>query len=310
MHLRDDRALTKTRRNQVRRLVLTYFELIGADIEEVGNDLFRVEMARDQAAELEGGLWGPASPWTDQAQVTYYFTFTPEVAEGHGDAELVGLGSHRLQQVIQSIRRIAGATRVWLPAYALGGRLLLGAAGGEGISYRPFFLFTLRLDYENTAKPSDILRVAVDRVDQIALTQLAEIVAELPLESGFPATDDGALVEEATADFDRSFAIAFEGALQALEGADHSWAIRAQSIVEQERARLAAYYAERERDGEQVEQEKNRRLSELEASRPKVLVRTQGVSELFLPVARLNGTARYLAFDMAAYRGTPIPSSR
>src|SRR5690606_33707121 len=115
---RSNRRMLKVRRNQVRRLVLAYFERLGAQIEDMGGDLYRVEMTPEQSSELEGGWTAPPSPWSYNAptQITYYFTFSPEVAEARDDAELIGLGSHRFQQVIQSIRKLGGVTRAWLPA--------------------------------------------------------------------------------------------------------------------------------------------------------------------------------------------------
>ena len=303
--MRTAEAQGKAKRNQARRLVLAYFERIGAAVWDLGGDVYRVELTPEQSGELEGG-WTP--PWSPgrPAQVTHYFTFTPEVADAHGEVELIGFGSHRLMQVIESIRRIGSATRLWLPA-ARDGRAGL-ALGKRALAYRPFYLFTLRLESTHPSKPCEARRIAVDRVDQIALQQLAAILPDLPLESGYPPDDSP--VERPAADFARSFHIAFQSLLEALEAEDPSWALDVHRSVDREQERLKEYFSERARAGEEIEDERARRMKELDEARPKLLVRVQGVSELYLPVAREGGVIRHLAFETAAYRGTPIPSLR
>ena len=288
-------ALAAHRTGQVRRLVLAYFERLGARIEDLENDLFRVEMSPAQAAELEGG-WTPVpGPWTPgaPAQATYYFTFSPGTAEAHAEAELLAPGSRRLDQVIASIRRIGGATRVWLPAPA-GSR---GASPFARLYYRPFYLFTLGIEFTNVPKAAEVARAAVDAVDQIALAHGAELIAGLPLESGYPDGRDGIPVEAAGIDAASAFPLAYESVLQRLEAQDSSWALSAGAAIDRERDRLLAFLAAREKAGDDVAAERERRLAELEKSRPGAIVRVRGVAEVFLPVLREGESVHHLAFE-------------
>lgn len=301
----------------IRSLVLEYLSLLGASVSEVEPDLFRVELDRERAAELEGDSL-PAWMWTGgpdrPAQITYYFTFTPETAEKHAEAELIGPNSHRLQQVVESIRRIARAARAYVPLHAGGftdeqipAALRAGRPHREGsVRYRPFFFLCLRLDPHGSAEPSRLFHVAVDRVDRLPLRQLAEVLPRLPLAGGTPH-DLGLPVEEPASDLDEAFRIAYDELLETLRREDAPWAQEALSAVEQERERLLGYFAACERDGLDVSEERGLRLAELERMRPRLFVRLQGVCEAYLPVRVTGPSVELLALQARAHDGSAPP---
>lgn len=324
----------------VQSFVLRYFRLLGARIEEVQPGLFRIEIDRGLAGELErdtmpAWMWvsGPNPP----AHVTYYFAFSPEVAERHTDAELVSPGSHRLQQVIESVRDIAKGTRAHLPLPWHAAR----HAPGAEIRYRPFYVFCLRAEFHGARPFSRLFCVAVDLVDLLPLRQLGELFPRLHLAPGRPDEADvpstalispapsvrngevslgprepggpraaliaaarsirpgGVPVETARADLETAFAIAYRELLDALATADARWAEETLASVEQERRRLTAYFADCERDGLDVSEEREHRLAELEQMSPRVFVRLQGVCEAYLPVRYAEGSVEHLALSPA-----------
>ena len=210
-------------REGVKGFVMHYFQSLGARIEEVEGDLYRIELDRQLAAELEGDampawMWlsGPNQP----AQITYYFTFTPAVAERFSEAELISPGSHRLQQVVESVRKIGRATRAHLPVDPA---LARGALVPQEICYRPFHVFCVRIEFHAARHASRLFCVAVDRVDMLPLSQLGELFPRLNLASGVPG--DGEIpIEQAKAGIEASFGIAYRELLESLERTDPGWA--------------------------------------------------------------------------------------
>lgn len=295
----------------VRSFMLRYLELLGATVEEVEPDLFRVELDREKAAELEGDSM-PAWMWTSgptqPAQITYYFTFAPAIAERRPEAELVGLGSHRLQQAVESVRRLARATRAHLPMDGL---------PVTGVRYRPFYLLCLRIDHHGATEPSRLFHVAVDRVDGLPLRQLAELFLRLPLCAGAPA-GTGVPVDEPQTDLTGAFLIAYQELLETLQRSDSTWATDALEALERERARLLRYFETCERDGLDVREERVHRLEEIETMRPRVCVRLQAACEAYLPVRIEGGSVEHLALQLLSrgtaparrHPGWPIPSRR
>lgn len=283
--------------DDVAQFVLAYFELLGAVIEPVEPGLYRIELDRELAAELEGETmpaWMWASGPRQPAHITYYFTFTPEVAEAHPDAELISPGSHRLQQVIHSVRGIGRATRAHLLADPL---LQRGSYVPSELRYRPFHLFCLRIDFHGGSQEGRLFCVAVDLVELLPLRQLAELIPRLPLRPGIPPGAD-IPIEAPRADLATSFAVAYREILESLERADPSWAEHALQAVERERERLLAYFADCERDGLNVQDERRRRLEELDRMRPRALVQLRGVCEAYLPVCVGEGSVEHLALAL------------
>ena len=280
------------RSERVRRFTLAYLELLGGSIEEVGPDLFRVELAPGQVAELEPNA--PVWLWTQPAgpgsQLTYYFTFTPSAARAE-EAELVSPGCHRLHQVIEAVRKRGQGARLWVPPPP--GR----PAGGE-VVFRPFLYLLLRLEYRAPGGGVRLFPVAVDRVEHLPLRQLGALIPSLPLRAGTPG--DSHRREESSLPLGSAFELAFREALDSLEREDPTWAREALDAVQREKERLIAFYADREKEGEAVEPERARRLEELRALEPRVLVRLQLFAEVDLPVALEKGRPRHLAF---AYSG-------
>lgn len=282
---RHDRALTE----RVRRFTLAYVELLGGSIEEVAPDLFRIELTPEQAAQLDPGapVWLWNSHGTARSQITYYFTFTPSVAERFAEAELVSAGCHRLHQVIEGVRQRGQGARLWLPpprrAHAFG-----------EILFRPFLYFLLKLEYRSPGGGVRLFPVAVDRVEHLPLRQLGALLPTLPLFAGRPGAPFR--IEESSLPLRAAFELAFDEAVASLESEDPAWARGTADAVAQERTRLVRYYAQKEREGEEVEPERSHRLQELEALAPKVLVRPQLVAEVYLPVAFEQGRVRHLAF--------------
>lgn len=279
---------------RVKRFTLAYLELLGGSIEEVGPDLFRVELAPQRALEFE-----PSAPWwlwnqptRPGSQLTYYFTFTPSAARAP-EAELVSPGCHRLHQMIKAVRKRGQGARLWVPPPP-------GAAAGAAVVYRPFFYLLLRLEYRAPRGGVRLFPVAVDRVEHLPLRQLGALIPSLPLRAGRP--DAPYRIEEASLLLGSAFDLAFMEALDALEREDPSWAEEALNAVQAERERLIAFYADRESEGEVVEAERARRLEELRALEPRVLVRLQLFAEVDLPLAQDDGRPRHLAF---AYSGLP-----
>lgn len=267
-----------------REIVLAYLDLIGANVEETAPGVIRAELTREEAVELDGGanlFW--LHPADARQKQVYYFTFSPEAAERDEEVELVSLGSHRAQQVMQAIRKRAQATRMWLPA-----------PGAR--AYRPFFFLLIRLDFEGSRGFRRIVRIAVDRVDEIPLRQLAEMAPRLPFRPGTPQGP----VEPPVIGLADAFHLAYEEILTELHAADPAWAEEALAAVEAERKRLAAFYDERLQGGDDVSDERACRLAELDAMRPRVTVRLQGAAEAFLPIDRRGGEVRHLAFDTTA----------
>lgn len=279
--------------DDVAEFVLTYFDLLGASIEEAAPGLYRVELARELAAELEGDAM-PAWMWSSSphlpAHVTYYFTFSPEVAEKHPDAELISPGSHRLQQVIRSVREIGRATRAHLPIAPF---IESGVCAPHELCYRPFHLFCLRLDFHGGASFSGLFPVAVDLVDLLPLRQLAELIPRLDLEPGSPP-EAGIPVETPRAGLKASFAVAYREVLESLERSDPSWAQHSLQAIERERERLLTYFAAAEQDGVDVREQRALRLDELERMHPRVFVEPRGVCETYLPVRVRGGSVQHL----------------
>lgn len=286
-----DRAL-------VQEFVLGYFTQVGAAIEEVSPGVYRVEVAREVAAELDGTPW---FPWYGQdggaAHVTYYFTFDPDTAQLHPDVEHVTIGSQRVEQLIHSVKRNARTASLWLPAFECVRRL---KSPPRAVVYRPFFVFHLGLRAQGAGEPRQSFAVAVDRVDQLPLRQLATLLPRLPLRAGRPPAAAGPL-EPARISLEVAFALAFEELLTQLEADDLSWAQQASRALADERARLIQFFAERAAEGDDVAEERERRLAELKARMPRVRVKVESVADVYLPVACEpgGGSARHLAFALA-----------
>jgi|GEM_PF-1814396 len=283
----------------IKAFVLDYLSLLEASVEEVEPDLFRVELDREKAAELETGSM-PAWMWTTgpdgPAQITYYFTFSPKVAERHPEAELVGPNSYRLQQVIESVRRIANATSAHLPLDPSS-----QIPGAPSVHYRPFYFLCLRVDHlSGWTGMNELFQVAVDRVDRLPLRQLAELFPRLPLVAGRPKGRE-IPVEEPACDLAGAFLIAYGELLETLQRADASWAKEALKALADERDRLAGYYEACRREGQDVEEERRHRLDELEKMRPRTLVRLQGACEAYLPVRLSAGSVEHLALHLSAW---------
>lgn len=308
----------------VQSFVIRYFQLLGAAVQEVDDGLFRIELDRRLAAELEGDtmppwMWmsGPAQP----TQITYYFTFFPDVAERHPEAELVSPGSHRLQQVIESVRQIAEGTRAHLPFldshFSPKDREAAGLGElEEATGYRPFYIFCLRVEFHGVRPLSRLFCVAVDLVDLIPLRQLGELFSRLrllpdaprplgpsdPRVSTSPRSRPGVRtpsprIEAPRADLDTAFRIAYQEVLETLGATDPSWAEETWALIQEERRRLSTYFTDCEHEGIDVVEEQERRLAELDRMRPRVFVRLQGVCEAYLPVRYVDGRVEYLALS-------------
>lgn len=297
---------------RIRDFVLRYFELIGARMEEPEPGVLRVELTREWAKELDGDSvagWMWMQPSQQPAQITYYFTFSPEVAQRNEEVELIGPGSLRLQQVVESVRRLAKGTRMWLPHPPIP-RFEKDLGDGTDVSarsvvYRPFYLFTFRLDvYGAWVKPARLIHLAVDRTDQLVLRQLAEVISRLPMSPGRPPNSTFHF-EEATIDFDDAFLLAYQELILILQIEPAHWAAEAHTYLREERNRLENFYAERARDEQGADDELRRRLEELDMMRPKVIVRPQGVTDLYLPVTFEDGSVRHLAFESTSDVLTP-----
>lgn len=288
------------RTERVRRFTLAYMELLGGAIEEVGPDLFRIELTPDQVAQFEPSapVWLWNQPGRPGSQLAYYFTFTPSAAGRAQEAELVSPGCHRLHQVIEAVRKRGQGARLWVPPPP-------GQPAGTQLVYRPFFYLLLRLEYRAPRGGVRLFPVAVDRVEHLPLRQLGDLIPSLPLRAGRPGGPHR--VEDGSLPLFAAFELAYAEALDSLEREDPSWAREARDSVQRERERLAAYYADREREGEVVEPERARRFEELDALEPRVLVRLQLFAEVHLPIAQEDGRPRHLAF---AYPETSSASRR
>ena len=280
----------------VRAFVTSYLSCAGAAAEEVSPGILRAEVPARVAAELEGSAWlGWLSPQDAPAHVTYYFTFDPSVAARQADVELIAPGSWRLERMAHSVRRTARAFGMWLPVP----RDARYDPAGRGLRYRPFYLFLLSLRTPGGAAPYGPVSVAVDRVDQLALRQLAEMLPRLPLRPGRPDDGGETALEPPRTGFERAFELAFEEVLRLLEAGDAAWAGERRSELAREKERLERFYAERAAEGEDVTAERDRRLAELDRLAPRVFVGIEAVADLYLPVAQEeDGTVRHLAFAM------------
>ena len=263
-------------------------------------------------------MWmsGPAQP----TQITYYFTFFPEVAERHPEAELVSPGSHRLQQVIKSVRQIAEGTHAHLPFldshFSPKDREAAGLGElEEATGYRPFYIFCLRVEFHGVRPLSRLFCVAVDLVDLIPLRQLGELFHASVcfrtllglLDPAIPGSrllrsrpgvrTPSPRIEAPRADLDTAFRIAYQEVLETLGATDPSWAEETWALIQEERRRLSTYFTDCEHEGIDVVEEQERRLAELDRMRPRVFVRLQGVCEAYLPVRYVDGRVEYLALS-------------
>lgn len=280
----------------VKEFVASYIAEMGGVFEEIAPGVFRAELSREASAELEGTTWGLWHSPDDRAHATYYFTFDADRVDAVADTELVVPGSHRLEQMIASVRRLTRGFQAWLPAYECVERM---AWQPRYVYYRPFFLFLMKLQTNGGHTPIPGLSVAVDRVDQVALRHLADALPGLPLMDGAPPQSDAAPKEEPLLSLDLAFGLAFDELLTQLEQASSEWADAQRFALESEKYRLMEFFAARERDGDDVSEERNRRLEELEEMMPRVRVEVQSIGDLSLPVTYdENGGVRHLAFEL------------
>lgn len=300
---------------QIRRLVLDYFHLLGAGIEDCGDDLYRVELNQEQVSELEGRPHlVPWNPQNGTSLTTYYFTFTPR-EDLPPEVECITLGSQRLYQIITSVRRQAEVSHIWVPIHGdrdrgtPDGRAPLSQAPGAtgqltlaDMTYRPFCLFLFRLDPFPGPGPTSIVRIGVDMVDGIALRKLAELVLHMDVCSGFP-DDPDVPIEEMRIDLDEAFKAAYSELISGLSSRDLiTWAHRQQETVQRETDRLQAYFREHKAQDDALSPDEQKRIDELKALSPKVVARVQNMTLAHLPVSHVDGTpdylplAKYLAF--------------
>lgn len=275
----------------IEELFAAYFRLIGAPMEACGPGLYRVELDPSQVSELEGRTLLPWNLGDGNARTTYYFTFLPEMAGATEGVEFVGLGSQRLLQVIDAIRRHGQTTHFWAPA---GGNVRPGLNIVD-VRYRPFYFFIVRVERRPNNQASSLVRIGVDRVEGLAMRRIAEVLPSYRLLEGTP--DDTPLpIERAAIDFDRAFELAFEELVASLEEEDLAWAVQQSLTVDRELKRLKSFFAEKARDGDRHEVDEARRLSELEHLKPALVARVQGVAAAHLPVAIADGFVEYLPF--------------
>ncbi len=281
-------------RVEIQAFVTSYLARIGGALDECAPGVFRVELPREAAAELEGSSWG----WwnSERAHATYYFTFDPERVDEAANVELIAAGSHRLEQIVASVRRLTRSFKVWLPAYECVERM---ARPPRYVFYRPFYVFLLSVHTNGSPPPLSNLHIAVDRVDRVALRQLAEALPGLPLLDGSPPQSEAAPFEAPELGLDGAFGLAFDELMMHLEHAGSQWADAARWELEQERARLEEFYTIREREGDDVSAERNQRLLELTEMMPRVQVHVRSVGELTLPVTYDEaGRAQHLTFEL------------
>lgn len=282
---------------RLKALLHGYVEGIGGQIEDVSPGIVRVELPQDAAAEFEGGPWALwRNPTANEStHISYYFTFDPLIASERSDVEWIAPGSHRFEQIAASIRRLTGAFRAWLPASRCIDRMRWHP---QKIAYRPFLLFLFRINLRGKGKEVRPFPVAVDRVDQLALTHLARVLPGMPLRRGRPQ-DEGIPLEPAIASFDVAFATAFDELLSHLENETHNWADEARKAVEAERERLEQFYMERDGEDDRIDVERRQRLGELDALLPRARVDVVSVGDVSLPVAYDDrGGLHHLAFHL------------
>lgn len=267
----------------------SYLQALGSRLERIDAAILRAELRRDQYCEL---TQQPVQTWYTAQTVpeitTLYLTVsdeggTPPTALAADPAmqeslESVGLGSLRLQQMLESSRRIGRVSR-----------LRVVPPPGTASIYRPLALFGLRVAFRCSTLHCLPLPVAVDLVDGTAGKALACSLLRRPLDEERVAA---AARRKRQLSFRQAFDVACECAKEHLyhDPRVWEWYRQADRRYEDERRQAVEYFAalwSESRSAERraaVEQDRRQTLEELRRRfQPRIEVRAELGLLLYVP---------------------------
>lgn len=292
----------------IQAFVLHQLAALSVSVEMVADGLYRAEFTPEQLAAVEDRpvpVWGPQA---DQRS-TIYLAFDARAAQTKPEAELIRLGSQRLEQLMKLARRQGRFTRQTVPweenfsispelwtARSLHARGAPAMIGVEQV-YGSFLLFDFSV--ECCADGSDLRTVycLVDlhRKTAVHLPNLS--VSELAGWSTQPGSWPDELPSQCT--LEAAYDLATTCVRDVMAQSDRQWAHRAYEQLEMEIAELRAYYqrlAAEVKDPE-LTAEQERRESELRRrAAPCVVVRAAAAARLSLPLLRVELTGGQIAW--------------
>jgi hypothetical protein len=267
-----------TQRNQLKQFVISYFTLLNAAITEQDN-LLRVELLPDQLAELEGRSWPPSNLWLnlpEEGITVLYLTCDAEGVTRHEQVELVAPGSHRLEQMIASVRRHGKLAFLRLAPSS--------AVSDENQPHRPYMLFVVRIALEGQRKHEQLYAVCIDMVSGCSCPQLTQLIKQNHL---LDKTAPKVLPRQV--DFPTAWHTACLEVQRHLQRQDDGWARESLLALAQERRLVDQFYSEQMQATPALRAEWQERVAEVERrARPHALARTVQCALVLVPESIAN----------------------
>lgn len=279
----------------VRRLILEYYRLRGARVEEAG-DAVRVVFSAHSPAELVGG----GKPSENEL----WLAFDAQTAAKFSHCELVVPGSYRLYQVISELRARVETARGYShlpPAASAWGSFLAHQLAQvreqakveltpvrEGIFYEPYLVISFALAFWGLERRDDLFSVGVNLTSGCVWLDFWDLVPPSSLQN--EALPDWPTARRRIS-YRTAYRLALEECLRKIAGSDPSWALDSLQKLQKEEALLRKHWeqlaqeargrAEEERLAESYEAH----LAEVRwRFSPRVWVRPAAAALVYLPV--------------------------
>ncbi len=266
-----------------------YFQATGTPILRDESEFLQVELPREIDKELTDRpyFWMWAEATGEEVPPTVLnIAFNAETeVEGIESAELVALGSFRLEKIFESAVKRGRFVRVYQTDAPTHLRV-------------PFLLTSLKISYIADRRKDEIRSYGVNLKSRQVIPGLYEEILDLPFSEELPAPFkvhalEGPFLKASLQDGWRRIE---QTAMEEIQKSDHSWAETAQERLAQEMEQLDTYYQSMIlENGEEMtvySAERELRLAELKwRSQPRIQIAPLHFGLLYLDPVQFTGTS-------------------
>lgn len=276
-------------RLQLQNFCRRYFQATGTPILRDEPEFLQVELPREIDKELTDRpyywMWAEATG-EEVPPTVLNIAFDAETeVEGIEAAELVALGSFRLEKIFESAGKRGRFVRVYQTDAPTHLRV-------------PFLLTSLKISYIADRRKDEIRSYGVNLKSRQVIPELYKEIVGYPFSEELPAPFklhalDGPLLKASLQDGWRQIE---ETVMAEIQNADHSWAETAQERLTQEIEQLDTYYQslilENQEEMTVFSAERDLRLAELKwRSQPRIQIAPLHFGLLYLDPTQLTGTS-------------------